>query len=79
MSDRPFGHAGMLHGMPIYLDSQMGERVQHSRSPARAKRRAARGYPQHHVWRPSTKVIVLPRNSGFVMHPALYADMKRKL
>jgi hypothetical protein len=67
----------MLRGFQIVIDPDMTERVPYPRSPARAKRRAARGFPQHHRSAPSSKVI--RAGSTLYMHPATYAALRREV
>lgn len=56
-----------LMGFTVHLDASLTERVQHSRSPARARRRARLGHPQHFVTRPRNAVFRL--GDRLVMHP----------
>lgn len=64
-----------LHGVPIYADARMLERKPWPRSPARAKRRAAKGHPQFHRWVPRLDFIRMP-NGALIAHPAAI-DMLR--
>lgn len=65
----------MMHmGYQIITDPNMTERVLHARSPARAKRRAKLGHPQHHVIRPMRKAIQM--GDRLVMHPAMAAELQ---
>lgn len=59
------------------LDRNLTERVPHPRSPARAKRRAKQGHPQHMRIIPSTKAYVV--GNKVVMHPKLYDDMTKAI
>lgn len=65
----------LMGGTRIVTNDQMLERVQYSRSPARAKRRAKLGHPQHWITRPMRGGIWLDR-ATLCVHPALYAEMK---
>jgi len=62
-------------GIEIVRDPNMTERVLHARSPARAKRRAALGHPQHYREIPSRTAYHL--GNRIIMHPALYDEMRR--
>lgn len=66
----------MLSGVRIYESPLLVERVLHARSPARAARRAKRGFPQHYVTRPMRKVIQAADGS-FIMHPEMAAELRR--
>lgn len=63
--------------MRIIVNANLTERVQHSRSPSRAKRRARLGYPQHFTDRPATKAYKI--GDTLVVHPAMYAAMKAEV
>lgn len=69
-------------GSPVVLNVLLTETVMHARSPARAKRRAARGprYRQHYITRGKREILRMP-DGTFVMHPDVYdlmiATMKK--
>lgn len=63
MMASPFTHVRLV------TSEHLTERRQHSRSPSRAKRRAARGHPQHFVTAPSRTGYILP-DGTMVLHPA---------
>lgn len=65
---------GLMYGMEVNVSSFLTERVAYPRSSSRAKRRAAQGHPQHYAERPSRQVLKTP--FGFVMHPAILAELK---
>jgi hypothetical protein len=65
-----------LAGCRIVTSLLLTERVQHSRSPSRARRRARQGHRQHYVTRPSRDVYLLS-NGSLVMHPATYEVFKQ--
>jgi hypothetical protein len=65
----------MFGGVRIITNPLLFERVLYARSPSRAKRRAARGYPQHYADRPRKDAIRLP-DGTLVMHPATYATFR---
>jgi hypothetical protein len=65
-------------GVPIYTSDFMVERAQHSRSPARAKRRARLGHPQHFVDRPRRDVLVTADGRMFC-HPAVYHQILQEI
>lgn len=71
------GFSAPLDGLKVVTSELLTERVQHSRSPARARRRARRGFPQHYVTRPSRTVYHL--GDQLVMHPALLAEVRQSL
>jgi hypothetical protein len=56
------------HGPTIYANSLMVERVYNPRSPSRARRRAAKGHPQHYDERPM-KLIIHDCNGNMHVHP----------
>lgn len=66
----------------VIFDTNLTEeqRVQHSRSPARAKRRTAQGHQQHFVIRrgPSRQIIQLP-DGTLVMHPVLRSAFEQEM
>lgn len=51
------------------------------RSPARAKRRAARGFPQHmrRTAKPSRFARVLPGGGTMIMHPAMAQALRKAI
>jgi len=59
---------GTMSGLRIIENSVLVDRVLHSRSPARAARRARRGHPQHYRTVPSRSVHKI--GEVLVMHPA---------
>lgn len=67
-----------ISGVPITVSQHLTVRQLHAKSPARARRRARRGYPQHHIQAPDPKVYHLPDGS-LVMHPVTYAALQRRL
>jgi len=67
----------LMYGMEVRVSTSLTIRVQFSRSPSRARRRATRGYPQHFVDRPDPKVYQLGRT--LVMHPAIFDQLKQEL
>ncbi len=69
---------GTIAGVQIITSAFLTETVQHSRSPSRARRRAARGHRQHHREIPATNAYRLPDGS-LVMHPARYAEIKARI
>ncbi len=69
---------GFMHGVRIVEDKQMVERVPFPRSPARAKRRARKGHPQHMTWRPMKKIYQL-RDGTMVMHPTIAKEIRAEL
>lgn len=72
----PFEPGGSLFGLKIRTSTHMTERVPFPRSPARAKRRAKLGHPQHMAERPLDTAYLLP-NGGLVMPPAILRDLER--
>lgn len=66
-----------INGIPIYINLFMTERWQYSRSPSRAKRRAAMGHRQHFADFPYPKVIQTAQ--GLFMHPVVYDALKARL
>lgn len=58
----------------IMVDTQMVERRAYPRSPARAKRRAALGHPQHSAIRPIMQVHCF--EECMTMHPEVFEQMK---
>jgi hypothetical protein len=64
-------------GLTIRTSELLTERVQHSRSPARARRRARRGFPQHMVDRPQPRAFVM--GNEIVMHPSLLPQLEAVL
>lgn len=67
MSDFSLRAPHTMMGFIVHLDPSLTERVQHSRSPARARRRARLGHPQHFITRPRQAVFQL--GDRLVMHP----------
>ena len=65
-------------GSRIITNPLLIETVLHARSPARAKRRAARGHRQHYITRPSRSVTRLP-DGTLVMHPDTFAILKASM
>jgi hypothetical protein len=66
--------AAPVAGVQIVVSEHHVERVQHSRSPARAKRRAKKGYRPHFVTRPRCDALVVPMAPGrnvLLMHPTM--------
>ena len=72
MTDRA---ALLMAGVRIIEDRNMLERRPHPRSPSRAKRRAARGFPQHTAWFPMHRAYQLP-DGTLVMHPQMASDLR---
>lgn len=62
----------------IITNDLMVERVLHARSPARARRRAKRGFPQHYITRPMRHAITL-LNGDIVMHPQMYRELQEAI
>ena len=70
------GSTASIAGMEIIVSPHMTERMPYPRSPARARRRAAMGHPQHHAVRPSRHIYRIGPNT-LVCHPALLDEMTR--
>ena len=68
---------GTFSGLRIIENPVLVDRVQHSRSPARAARRAHRGHPQHYRTVPSRSVHKI--GEVLVMHPATAMMLRRFL
>lgn len=69
----------ILGGFQIYTNPHMTEHVQYSRSPARAKRRARKGYRQHWVTR-AQRDFIIDHNRGTIhCHPAMLSELRRAL
>jgi hypothetical protein len=64
-------------GLRLVEDPTMVERVQHSRSAARARRRAKLGHPQHHIIRPCQWVRVA--GGTMLAHPQTAAELRAEL
>lgn len=62
----------------ITVSPLLTETVPFPRSPARAKRRARLGHPQHMVERPMKKAFSLPDGS-LAMHPVTFHALKAEL
>jgi hypothetical protein len=62
-------------GLRIVESAAMVERVMHARSPARAKRRMARGFPQHHITRPMRVAHQIDTHT-LVMHPIMARELR---
>lgn len=80
MFSSPFSPALGLSGFGgfrIVTDMNLTKRVPYPRSPARAKRRAKKGRPQHHALRPSDKILRV--GDMLVMHPATLAALRAEL
>lgn len=67
----------MIAGYAIHTSEHLVVRVPYPRSPARAKRRARLGHPQHHVTRPDPRVYMV--GGAMHMHPAIYAQLRAEL
>lgn len=67
-----------IAGVRIVTSLLLTETVQHSRSPARAKRRAAMGHRQHYRTVPSSTAYRIG-DGTLVMHPARYAEIKARM
>lgn len=66
----------MLNGFNIYTNPLMTEYVQYSRSPARAKRRARKGYRQHWVHRAKSDFIIDHNRGAIYCHPQMLDKLK---
>lgn len=73
-----FSSNGMFGGMQIIESVYHTEFVQFSRSPARAKRRAKRGYRQHFVSRPRKDFFIVDGNK-IVVHPTQVPMLREAL
>lgn len=67
-----------IAGVRIVTSQLLTETVQHSRSPARAKRRAAMGHRQHYRTVPSSTAYRIG-DGTLVMHPACAAEIKARM
>ena len=67
-----------IAGVRIITSALLTETVQHSRSPARAKRRAAMGHRQHYRTVPSSTAYRIG-DGALVMHPAQAAAIKARI
>jgi hypothetical protein len=66
-----------LTGLRLVADPTMLDRVQHSRSPSRAKRRAKLGHPQHTRLVPSGQVRI---GAGMlVAHSKTLAELRAEV
>lgn len=63
--------------MRVITNPLLTERVQYSRSPSRAARRAKMGYRQHFTTRPSKQAVQI--GDTLVMHPEAYAALRDKI
>ena len=70
-SQSPFG------GIEVRVSHLLVERVQHSRSPSRARRRLRLGHPQHVIDRPQKKAILI--DGVLYVHPVSYAAVRAAL
>lgn len=66
---------GSLSGLAVFADPMMVERRQHSRSPTRAKRRAAKGHRQHFATFPRTDFLLNEREGTVFCHPAMLGTL----
>ena len=73
----PFGGL-FLASVRIVESVHLTERVLYPKSPARARRRAKLGYPQHYANRPARKAYTLPDGS-LVMHPAMAQQVRAEV
>lgn len=62
-------------GVRIFQSPWLVIRKPHPRSPARAKRRAKLGYPQHHREVPT----VYRHGNNLYMHPSMFAELRAYL
>ena len=73
----------VLTGIKIIEDSSMlvWSMAPYPRSTARAKRRAARGFPQHMRWSavPSEEVFYIKGERAAVMHPEMARRLRAEL
>ncbi len=65
---------GLWNGLRIVVSEHLTETVPYPRSPSRAKRRAARGFPQCVRTIPSTTAYMIGKDT-LVVHPARYAAL----
>ncbi len=74
-------HGVIFAGVRVVTSTLLSELRQHSRSPSRAKRRAALGHKQHFVLVPSSMAYRIgPRGSEtIVMHPAQFKGIKARI
>lgn len=70
----PVNRSTMYAGLHIRTSAMLTERVQYSRSPSRAKRRAAMGHPQHFAERPRQDALRI--GNTLHMHPAMYEQIR---
>lgn len=64
-----------LAAIRVITDPNLVERVPYPRSPARAKRRAKLGHPQHMRTVPAKTGYFIEVQNVFVVHPARYQDL----
>jgi hypothetical protein len=64
-------------GYQVTLSNLMVERRPYPRSPARARRRAKKGHPQHHANLPSEKIHTF--GNTMMMHPRTWMNLKARL
>lgn len=67
----------LMSGLEVRLDSNLTELQLYPRSPARAKRRARMGHPQHYRKIPMRKAFHV--GNFLIMHPITYQQLKEKL
>lgn len=65
-----------LAGFLIVEVATMVKSELHARSPARAVRRAKRGFPQHHRTVPDTKIFQM--GDTLYMHPTVARELRRR-
>jgi hypothetical protein len=65
-----------INGLRIVTSDLLTETIPYSRSPARARRRAAMGHRQYYATRPQDKAVQMP-DGTIVMHPELLRVIKR--
>lgn len=66
-----------LGALKIVVDAGLQERRPHPKSPARARRRARRGFPQHYAWFPLPRAIAV--GDRLFMHPEVYDRMRQQV
>jgi hypothetical protein len=66
-----------MMGFRVVVDASLVERVQHSRSPGRAKRRQRRGFRQHYATIARREAIIL--GDTMFVHPLVFANLKAQL
>lgn len=75
----PMGRSPLMGGIRISTSTLMTKRVAYPRSPARAKRRAAKGHPQHYADRPREDFIATDGGLHIICHPSMYRKLRAAL